>query len=395
MTGEGIMNRNELVHKLLNVEDGNLLHDLVQEVLQALLEAERDEHVGAGRYEQTAERRDVRSGYKPRSVSSLVGRLELRKPQTRDGMSSGLLERYTRIDQSVLTMAAEMYAQGVSTRRVEALLSETIGIEVSASTVSRANQRLDEAIRVLRERELASMPILIVDARFDKVRRDGAVRNVALLAVIGIDEEGRRRLLDFQAVEGETKAAWRDVFQGLQQRGLRDVRYVISDNHEGLRDAVSELFVGAVWQRCQTHITRNIVDRTPHAWKNEMGQRIREVFTAPDERTARRRLRELTEWADEKKADFGSYLEETMEEGLAVMSLPSEVRRKLRTTNLIERINQELKRRTKVVRIFPSMASYERCVGTILVHIDERWQESGYRYVDAAGVIEALGTVRV
>ncbi len=395
MTGEGIMNRNELVHKLLNVEDGNLLHDLVQEVLQALLEAERDEHVGAGRYEQTAERRDVRSGYKPRSVSSLVGRLELRKPQTRDGMSSGLLERYTRIDQSVLTMAAEMYAQGVSTRRVEALLSETIGIEVSASTVSRANQRLDEAIRVLRERELASMPILIVDARFDKVRRDGAVRNVALLAVIGIDEEGRRRLLDFQAVEGETKAAWRDVFQGLQQRGLRDVRYVISDNHEGLRDAVSELFVGAVWQRCQTHITRNIVDRTPHAGKNEMGQRIREVFTAPDERTARRRLRELTEWADEKKADFGSYLEETMEEGLAVMSLPSEVRRKLRTTNLIERINQELKRRTKVVRIFPSMASYERCVGTILVHIDERWQESGYRYVDAAGVIEALGTVRV
>jgi len=293
----------------------------------------------------------------------------------------------------VLTMTAEMYAQGVSTRRVEALLSETIGIEVSASTVSRANKRLDEAITVMRERELGSMPILMADARYDKVRRDGAVRNGALLVVIGITAEGARRVVDFQAVEGETKAAWKSFFQGLRDRGLREVRYVISDNHEGLRDAVSELFVGAVWQRCQTHITRNIVDRTPQTWKSEMSQRVREVFTAPDESTARRRLRELTGWADEKKAELGSYVEEALEEGLSVFSLPLEVRSRLRTTNLIERLNQELKRRTKVARIFPSMSSYERCVGAVLVHIDERWQESGYRYLNVEGVIDDLGKV--
>jgi len=390
MTGSSSMDGKELLRKIGEIDGYELFRYLLSEVMQVVLEAERDEHVGVGRYKQSEERNDMRSGYKPRSIDTMVGRLALRKPQTRDGMKSEVLERYSRIDQSVLTMAAEMYVQGVSTRRVESLLKETIGISVSASTVSRANKRLDEGIQALRERELGSMPVLYVDARFDKVRRDGSVRNTATLLVIGIDRCGNRRIIDLCVVESETKESWKSFFQRLKDRGLRDVLFVVSDDHQGLRAALSELFIGAVWQRCQTHIARNILDRTPRAWKQEMGLRIRDVFSAPDEESARSRLRDLLVFGNTVKKQLGDYLEELMLDGFAVFSLPGKLRRRLRTTNMVERINQEMKRRTKVARIFPSVESYERCVGSVLVHIDEKWQESSYRYLDVALLLEIL-----
>jgi transposase-like protein len=359
-------------------------------VLQEALEAERDEHVGVGKYERGDERRDIRSGYKPREITTGVGRLSLQAPQTRNGMSSQILASYSRVDQAVLLMASEMYVSGVSTRRVEKLLEATIGTGVSAQTVSKAAKRLDGAINALRERPLGETPVLMVDARFDKVRRDGAVRNCALLVVIGIDAEGYRRVLDFSAVDGEKKQHWKDLFTGLRKRGLRGVLYTVSDDHEGLRNALGEVFVGAVWNRCHTHINRNIIGATPKKHKGEVVLHLKDIFSAPDEKEARARLLKLARKADGMKCGLGAYIEEVVPDGFGAFAVPASLRQQLRTTNMLERLNQEIKRRTRVARIFPSTDSYVRLAGSILVRTDEEWQAAGRKYLDTELLIEAL-----
>jgi len=307
MTDEVSMTANELLSKMKELDQGDLMRGLLELVFQAGLEAERDEHIGVGRYERGEERSDTRSGYKPRRLETLVGTLKLRRPQTRDGMRSGLLENYQRMDQALLTMATEMYANGVSTRRVKKVLEDTIGTSVSAATVSNANRLLDKGVSALRSRPLGEYPALIVDARFDKVRRDGAVRSMALLVVTGVDSDGYRHVLDFKAVEGERGAYWEDLFQGLKRRGLHGVLYMVSDDHAGLRDALAREFVGATWQRCQTHITRNILKRTPSAWKSAVASRVKDCFTAPTEEQARERLDELVKFGDKVSSGLGVF----------------------------------------------------------------------------------------
>jgi len=362
----------------------------VKQVLQDVLEAERDERVGVGKYERGDERKDIRSGYKPRGLTTGVGRLSLQMPQTRNGMSSQVLAAYRRVDQAVLLMAAQMYAAGVSTRRVEKLLQATIGTGVSAQTVSKAARRLDEAIAALRERPLGETPVLLVDARFDKVRRDGAVRNAALLVVVGIEADGHRRVLDFAAADSEKKAPWKELFLRLKKRGLHGVLYTVSDDHKGLRNALGEVFVGAVWNRCHTHINRNVLNKTPKKHKSEVALMLKDIFSAPDEEQARARLRRLAEKADAMKSRLGEYIEETVPDGFAVFAFPAPLRRQMRTTNMVERLNQEIKRRTKLVRSFPGMESYERLAGTILVRTDEQWQTAARAYLDVERLKEAL-----
>lgn len=382
------INGADLLHKLQRLDGNDFLRELATEVVQVLLEAERDEAVGTGRYARSDERADTRSGYKPRTLQTQVGRLELRKPQTRKGFVSTLLTSYERVDQAVLTMAAEMYAHGVSTRKVSALLERTIGVNLSPETVSRANQRLDRAITGLRGRPLTETPVLIADARFDKVRRDGAVQLTALLVVKGVEADGRRRILDFQAVAGETKMAWKELFSRLKERGVTGVRLVVSDDHEGLRQAVNEVFPGAYWQRCQTHIGRNVREKAPKKHREELALRLRDIWEAPDMAEAQRRLKALVAEAERWKIGLGEKIEEPISEGLTVMIVPPGLRKRLRTTNALERVNQELKRRHVPARIFPSLEAYERLAGTILVHHDERWQESDRQYID----VEALKT---
>jgi putative transposase len=390
MADRTIIASKELVDKVKRLRGYELLRELVEQVLQEVLEAERDEHVGVGKYERSDERKDTRSGYKMRELTTGVGRMRLRMPQTRNGMSSQVLESYKRVDQAVLLMAAEMYAAGVSTRRVEKLLETTIGTAVSAQTVSKAAKGLDAAITAMRERPLGETPALIVDARFDKVRRDGAVRNCALLVVVGIDAEGNRRVLSFAAADGETKNHWKSMFTELKRRGLHGVLYTVSDDHEGLRNALGEAFVGAVWNRCQTHINRNVICATPKKYKNEVAMRLKDVFGAPGETEARARLKKLAHEADAMKSGLGAYMEEIVPDGFAAFALPVSLRRCLRTTNMLERLNQEIKRRTKVARMFPNVESYERLSGTILVRTDELWQAAGRRYLDAELLKEAL-----
>ena len=390
MTSKAIMNGKEILDKMKGMEKGELIKEILHSAIQVILEAERDEHVGVPEYDRSEERRDTRSGYKSKTISTLLGDLTLSRPQTRYGYQSNVLENYSRIDQSVLTMASEMYAYGTSTRKVERLLEKTIGTKVSSGTVSRANKGLDKAISILRNRELGERPVLIVDARFDKVRHNGAVRSMALMIVIGINEEGRREVLDFRAVESETGHDWKSLFEDLKSRGLKGVRFTISDDHQGLRSSLEEVFLGSVWQRCQTHISRNIVKRFSKKDRQEVASLIRDVFTAPDESKAKERLGSFLVYVEDRKSDLVDYVEETMLDGFAVFVLPENLRRRLRTTNMVERINQEIKRRTKVARIFPSKESYERCAGTILVHIDDAWRESNYRYLDVEELVEAL-----
>ena len=273
---------------------------------------------------------------------------------------------------------------------MEKLLERTIGTKVSSGTVSRANEELDTAISELRNRELGEMPVLIVDARFDKVRVNKSVRNMALMIVIGINAEGHREVVDFRAVESETGYDWKSFFEDLKARGLRGVRFTVSDDHQGLRTSLEEVFLGSVWQRCQTHISRNILKRLPKKLRAAAAALIRDVFTAPDELKAKERLRDLLTFIEDRRSDLVDYVEETMLDGFAVFALPESLRRRLRTTNMVERVNQEIKRRTKVARVFPSKESYERCAGTILVHIDESWRESNDRYLDVEELVEAL-----
>jgi putative transposase len=394
MTDKRMIDATELVSKVKGLNGNDLLREIVQVVVQEMLEAERDEHVRAGSYERNPERIDIRSGYKPRTLETMVGQIQLRKPQTRDGMHSEILENYTRIDQSVLTMAAEMYARGVSTRKVEDLLKTTIGTRISAQTVSRANERLDQAIKQLREKPLGSCPVLILDGRFDKVREGNIIINGALLIVVGILESGRRSVIDFRAVQEESEATWSDVIKDMKKRGLRDVAFTISDDHPGLRKSLHEQFVGKLWQRCQTHIERNILNRTPWHCRRDMGEYLRDIFNSPDEAEAWRRLRLLSETANKMKRGLGDYIESIVPDGFAVFALAKPLRKRLRTTNLVERINEEIKRRTKVARIFPSFESYERCAGTILVHYEEKWLDTNCRYIDIELLKESIAAQR-
>jgi len=390
MTDKRIMASKELVDKVKELKGYGLLREIVEQVLQEVLEAERDEHVGVERYERADERKDIRSGYKPRRIVTGVGRLSLRMPQTRNGMNSQVLAQYGRVDQSVLLMASQMYASGVSTRRVGKLLEATIGTGVSAQTVSKAARRLDEAITVLRERPLGEMPVLMVDARFDKVRRDGAVRNSALLVVVGLDAQGHRRVLDFATVDGEKEDSWKELFLRLKKRGMHGVLYTVSDDHEGLKNAIGEMFLGAVWNRCHTHINRNVLNKTPKKHKREVALRLKDIFSAPDEAQAHIRLKGLAEKADSMKPKLGDYIEETVTDGFAIFALPAQLRQQLRTTNMVERLNQEIKRRTRIVRSFPTMESYERLAGTVLVRTDEEWQTAERKYLDIELLKEAL-----
>jgi transposase-like protein len=305
-------------------------------------------------------------------------------------MNSQVLAQYGRVDQSVLLMASQMYASGVSTRRVGKLLEATIGTGVSAQTVSKAARRLDEAITVLRERPLGEMPVLMVDARFDKVRRDGAVRNSALLVVVGLDAQGHRRVLDFATVDGEKEDSWKELFLRLKKRGMHGVLYTVSDDHEGLKNAIGEMFLGAVWNRCHTHINRNVLNKTPKKHKREVALRLKDIFSAPDEAQAHIRLKGLAEKADSMKPKLGDYIEETVTDGFAIFALPAQLRQQLRTTNMVERLNQEIKRRTRIVRSFPTMESYERLAGTVLVRTDEEWQTAERKYLDIELLKEAL-----
>lgn len=356
--------------------DDRGLARLLERVCDEVLEAEISEHLGAEPHERTEERQGWRNGHYTRSLTTRVGTLELRVPRDRDGsFSTELFERYRRSEKALVLALMQMVVNGVSTRKVKRITDELCGREFSKSTVSDLAQGLDVHVKAWNERPLdhTSYPFLLADAMHLRVRRQGAVRATTALIVIGVNAEGFREILGIRIANSETQQGWLETFRWLKSRGLEGVDLMVSDAHEGLVDALHRCFDGAIWQRCQTHFRRNVVDRTPAAFKDAMHRGLDRILKAGDPDEARIEFEAL---ATELEGDADRALE-TLESGLedaiAVLSLPEKYRRRLRTTNSLERLIEEVRRREKVIRIFPNETSAWRLLGAYLAEIHEEW----------------------
>ena len=372
------------------LDDPDFLRGVVQDAVQAILEAEMEAHLGAGRYERSAGRTGYRNGAKPRTLRTRVGTLELDVPQDREGtFSTEVFGRYQRTEQALVATLMEMYVQGVSTRKVAAITEQLCGTSFSKSQVSALTGTLDTVLAAWRERPLtASYPYLSVDARYEHVRVDGHVVSQGVLVVAGVRDDGRRELLAVEVADTESAAAYEDLFRRLKARGLRGVELVTSDDHAGLRSAIARHFQGASWQRCQVHFARNLRGRVGAKHRARLGADLRAIFAAATAAQARAAARACAaEWRSSHPT-VATALEEDLEDCLACYAAPAAHRLRLRTTNGLERFNQELKRRTRVVRIFPNRAALLRLATALAMEQSEEWV-SGRRYL----TMEPLGEV--
>jgi putative transposase len=366
---------------LVSEDDG--FRVLLQGMVQEVLEAEMDEALGAGKWERTETRVGHRSGYYPRTLVTRVGKLELRVPQDRQGrFSSEMFERYQRSEKALVSALAEMYVQGVSTRKVKAITEQLCGHEFSASTISRINASLDEGLARFARRELTEeYPYLVLDARYEKVREDGVIRSQAVLIAIGINWEGRRCVLAVEVANRESASSWKELLTGLKSRGLTGVEFVVSDDHPGAKRAVAEMLPEAVWQRCYVHFLRNALDYLPRKGDDDCMQELRWLY---DRRSAEEARRDLATWLTKWQGRYPklcNWVEDNIEETLAFYRLPLAHHKHMKSTNMLERINEEIRRRTRVIRIFPNTASCLRLVRALAVEMHENWIEA-IRYIN-------------
>ncbi len=348
----------------------------MQTLLNEAMKLERSQVLGARPYERTAERRGWANGYKPKTMQSRVGRLELAVPQTRGvEFYPSALERGARSERALALAVAEMYLQGVSTRKVTAVIEQLCGREVTSSQVSRAVQALDEELNAWRQRELGEIHYLLLDARYEKVRVAGTVTSCALLVAVGITSGGQRTVLGTSVSLSEAEVHWREFLAGLQARGLHGVRMITSDSHAGLREALAARLPGVPWQRCQFHLAKNLFDHLPPSLaQSEASADLRAVFNAPNRPEADRLLGQMVAKYAPLAPKLAAWLEQNVPEGLTVFNVPAEHRRRLRTNNGLERLNRELKRRTRVASIFPNEASLLRLATAVLMETDDEWQ---------------------
>jgi putative transposase len=365
------------------VDDPAFLRGVVQGALQAILEAEMTAHLGAEPYERGPQRTGHRNGAKPRALLTRVGAIELRVPQDRAGtFSTELFARYQRSEQALVLGLMEMYLQGVSTRKVTAVTEELCGTSFSKSHVSALAGRLDAELAAWRERPLtAAYPYLTVDARYEHGRLDGRVVGQGVLVVSGVRDDGRRELLAVEVADTESEATYQALFRSLRARGLRGVVLVTSDDHAGLRAAIERHFQGASWQRCQVHFARNLQGLVGSKQRGRLADDLRAIFAAADASQARALARGCAERWRRSHPAVAARLEEEIEACLACYQVPAAHRVRVRTTNGLERVNQELKRRTRVVRIFPNRAALLRLVTALALEQSEEWV-SGRRYLD-------------
>jgi putative transposase len=369
--------------KALLSEDQDFLRPLVQAVLQELLEAEMTAALGAEKCERTLARLGHRSGYYDRTLVTRVGKLELRVPQDRQGrFSTELFERYQRSEKALVAALAEMYVQGVSTRKVKAITEELCGHSFSAAAISTINAKLDDSLAQFAERRLSeAYPYLIVDARYEHVREAGTVGNQAALLAIGIDWDGRRQVLAVELANRESRSSWRDFLLQLRERGLSGVEFVVSDDHAGLRQAIHEVLPEAAWQRCYVHFLRNALDYVPRKVDDDCLRELRWLYDRRDLAEARR---DLAAWLAKWQVTYPKlcgWVEDNIEQTLTFYRLPRRHHKHLKSTNLLERLNEEIKRRTHVVRIFPNPASCLRLIRALAVEMHENWLEA-HRYLN-------------
>ena len=374
--------------KTMSKQDGDLLRSLVETAVQQVLEAEMTEMLGAEKGERTDGRTGYRSGYYNRTLMTRVGKLELRVPQDRQGrFSTEVFERYQRSEKALVSALAEMYVHGVSTRKVKAVTEQLCGHEFSSSTISRINQSLDNQLKQFYERRLEeSYPYLVLDARYEKVREDGVIRSKAVLVAIGINWDGRRSVLGIELANRESRTSWREFLLTLKGRGLCGVEFVVSDDHEGLKRAVMEIFPEAVWQRCYVHFLRNTLDHLPRKADDDCLKELRWMY---ERRTVDEARHDLDGWLQKWQSRYPrlcEWVEQNIEETFSFYRLPAPHHKHMKSTNMLERINEELKRRTHVVRIFPNQASCLRLVRALAVEMHEDWIEAT-RYLNM-GLLE-------
>jgi transposase-like protein len=369
--------------KAVLAEDEEFLRALVRTALQEVLEAEMTEALGAEKGERTSSRQGYRSGHYGRTLITRVGKLELRVPQDRAGrFSTELFERYQRSERALVTALAEMYVQGVSTRKVKTITEELCGHSFSASSISAMNQRLDAGLAQFAGRALAeAFPYLILDARYERVREAGVIVSQAVLIAIGIDWDGRRQVLAVEIANRESRSSWRDFLLALKARGLHGVEFVVADDHAGLRAALREVLAEAAYQRCYVHFLRNALDHVPRKVDDDCLQELRWLYDRRDLAEARCDLAAwLTKWST-KYSKLTGWVEENIDETLTFYRLPRQHHKHLKSTNMLERLNEEIKRRTHIVRIFPNGESCLRLVRALAVETHENWLEQ-HRYLN-------------
>jgi putative transposase len=376
-------NAKKVEWKQLIAEQQDFLRPLIREVLQQVMEAEMEDIVGAEKSERTPNRSGYRSGYYGRTLVTRVGKLELRVPQDRQGrFRTEIFERYQRSEKALVSALTEMYVQGVSTRKVKAVTEELCGHEFSSSTISRMNQSLDKELDKFAKRRLEdAYPYLILDARYEKVRESGVIRSQAVMIAIGIDWEGRRCVLAVELANRESASSWKDFVLSLKQRGLNGVELVVSDDHAGLRTAIREVMPEAAWQRCYVHFLRNALDHLPRKADDECMTELRWIY---DRRTIEEARQDLAAWLKKwgkRYQKLCDWVEANIEETLTFYRLPRQHHKNMKSTNLLERLNEEIKRRTLVVRIFPNTASCLRLVRALAVEMHENWIEA-IRYLN-------------
>lgn len=336
---------------------------------------ERSRYLGVGPYERSEARQDHANGFKPKQLKTTLGELSLQVPQVRSSeFYPSFLEKGIRSERALKLAMAEMYVQGVSTRNVEAILQELCGLQVSSSDVSRAAQLLDDELSKWKTRPLGGYVYLYVDARYEKVRQGGCVVDSAVLIAYGINADGKREILGLSVSLSEAEIHWRTFLESLVGRGLHGLECIISDAHSGLKAARIAVFPSVPWQRCQFHLQQNAQSYvTKQSRKREVADSIRAIFNAENKGEAERLLKLSVEKYKEDMPKLSQWMEENIAEGLTIFHFASEHRRRLRTSNIAERVNEEIRRRTRVARIFPSVESCERLVGAIVMEISENW----------------------
>lgn len=350
--------------------------EMVRVLLNNIMQAERAKYLQAEEYERTENRKGHGNGYKPKTVRTRLGEITFAVPQVREGgFYPSALEKGLRSERALVAALAEMYVQGVSTRKVKAITEELCGVEISAAQVSRATAQLDATLQEWRERPLGEIAYLYVDARYEKVREAGQVRDAAVLLATGVTPEGERQVLGVSVSLSEHETHWKAFLQGLKDRGMHSVKLVVSDDHSGLGAARRAVLGSVPWQRCQFHLQQNAGNYVPRqAMRMEVAADIRSMFNAPDRKTAEEFLQAAIQKYAISAPKLSAWLEENLAEGFTIFDFPLEHRRTIRTTNSLERVNKEIRRRTRVVGVFPNEASCLRLISALLMEVSEEWQ---------------------
>ena len=374
----------EILEELME-EGAEAFRSVLEKLLNLAIELERGEFLGADPYERTTRRRDHANGFKDKTVATRVGRLKLKIPQVRHlSFYPKSLERGCRSEKALKLAIAEMYVKGVSMRKVSQITEQLCGTAISATQVSRIAKLLDEELKQFRERELGEYRVVYLDAHYEKVRVRGSIQDLAILKAIGVNRWGKREVLGVSVALSEAEVHWREFLQGLQRRGLKGVELVVSDDHVGLRAARRAVFPSIPWQRCQFHLAQNAQAHVHNrAQAREMGQAIRDIFNCPSLADAEAMVSRVAQRFATENPHWVKWLEENIAEGFTVYRFARRTHRKIRTVNTLERVNREIRRRTRVVGIFPNEASVLRLTAAVLAEIHEEWL-TGRQYLNLA-----------